>query len=207
MTVARLTDVVVTRDAFPVLAGLSWTIEHPGAYVVRGGNGSGKTSLLRVLAGLDAIASGDAQVLGHPLNATGRREVRRRSGWLGHDAPFHDALTVAENLLFASTVTRVPRERMADALDQVELTSRSATVASRLSAGQRRRLGVAWLIMRRPELWLLDEPHAALDDAGRQLVDDVVARAVAGGATVVLTTHQDVVPSRVDGEIVVRGGR
>jgi ABC-type branched-subunit amino acid transport system ATPase component len=207
MTVARLTDVVVTRDAFPVLAGLSWTIEQPGAYVVRGGNGSGKTSLLRVLAGLDAIVAGEAEVLGHRLTTSGRRDVRRRAGWLGHDAPFHDALTVAENLAFASTVTRVPRERMADALEQVELGARSDALASRLSAGQRRRLGIAWLIMRRPELWLLDEPHAALDEGGRQLVDDVVARAVAGGATVVLTTHHDVSLSRVDGEFMVRGGR
>jgi ABC-type transport system involved in cytochrome c biogenesis ATPase subunit len=114
---------------------------------------------------------------------------------------------VAENLAFASTVTRVPRERMADALEQVELGARTDTLASRLSAGQRRRLGIAWLIMRRPELWLLDEPHAALDEGGRQLVDDVVARAVAGGATVVFTTHHDVSLSRVDGEFMVRGGR
>lgn len=207
MTVASLTDVVVTRDGFPVLAGLSWTIDRPGAYAVRGGNGSGKTSLLRVLAGLDAVASGDAEVLGHRLTAAGRREVRRRSGWLGHDAPFHDALTVTENLTFAATMAKVPRERMTDALAQVELTSRSGTLAGRLSAGQRRRVGIAWLIMRRPELWLLDEPYAALDDAGRHLIDDVVTRAVAGGATVVLSTHHDPHLTSLAGELVMRGGR
>jgi heme ABC exporter ATP-binding subunit CcmA len=207
MTVATLRDVVVTRDGFPVLAGLSWTIETPGVYIVRGGNGSGKTSLLRVLGGLDALASGQATVLGHELNAAGRREVRRRAGWLGHDAPFHDALTVNENLDFAARVTSVPLARRDDALEQVQLSGRADTLAGRLSAGQRRRLGLAWLIMRRPELWLLDEPHAALDEAGRDLIDQVIRRAVAGGATVVLSTHADSALDDAAGHLFVRGGR
>ena len=74
-------------------------------------------------------------------------------------------------------------------LERVGLTSRTTTVAKLLSAGQRRRLGLAWLLLRRPETWLLDEPYASLDDEGRTFFDDLIAEVVRGGATVVVSAH------------------
>jgi len=115
--------------------------------------------------------------------------LRRRVGWLGHEGSFYDDLSVTENLTFAAKALGRPTEEIEAVLGLVGLENRATTRAEQLSAGQRRRLGLAWVLLRRPELWLLDEPYASLDDEGRNFFDQLIGDVVKSGATVVVSAH------------------
>ena len=186
----RLRGAVVVAGGFPLLSGVDLDIERASLTVLTGANGAGKTSLLRLLGGLVALSAGTGRVAGVDLATGDRRELRRRVGWLGHEGSFYDDLTARENLTFAARALRLPLGGLDEALLRVGLSHRATTPAKALSAGQRRRLALAWLLVRRAELWLLDEPYAALDDEARRLFDDVIDAAMAGGATVVVSAHQ-----------------
>ncbi len=186
----RLRGVVALLGRFPALAGVDLDIDAREIVLVQGPNGAGKSTLLRVCAGLLRVESGSAEVLGHDLT-TDRAAVRRSVGLLGHDTALYDDLTVLENLEFWAAVSRVAPDSVLPALDRLGVASRLHDVAvSRLSAGQRRRVALAGVVVRRPTLWLLDEPHAGLDQRGRDLVDQLVVDAAGAGATVVMASHE-----------------
>ena len=190
--VVHLRGAVTLLGRFPALAGIDLDVAAGEIVLLRGPNGAGKTTLLRLCAGLLPLVRGDGQVLGHDL-ADGRsaRRLRRRVGLLGHQTGLYDDLTVADNVRFWGRAAGADAGEIAGALSLLDLDGRLAGVAvSRLSAGQRRRASLACLLARRPQLWLLDEPHAGLDQAARDLVDDLVHRAVASGATVLLASHE-----------------
>jgi heme ABC exporter ATP-binding subunit CcmA len=188
--VVELRDAVALLADFPALAGATMRVERGDIALLRGPNGAGKTTLLRLCAGLVPLARGHGEVLGHDLR-TERDAVRRRVGLLGHANALYADLTVAEQVGFwGATVGASGDERRA-ALAKLGLHGRLAGVpVSRLSAGQRRRTALACLLVRRAELWLLDEPHAGLDAAGRDELDATLRAAVAAGATVVLASHE-----------------
>lgn len=175
---------------FPALAGVDLDVEPGEIVLLRGPNGAGKTTLLRVCAGLVMVSSGEAVVLGHDLVAR-RAAVRRRVGLLGHETFLYDDLTVTENLDFWS---RAAGATMADgraALDRLGVATRLHDLpVQALSAGQRRRVSFAAMVCRRPELWLLDEPHAGLDAPGRDVIDELMRDAAAAGATVLFASHE-----------------
>ena len=204
----RLRSVVALAGRFPLLAGADLTARPGEVVLLRGPNGAGKTSLLRVCAGLLAVASGEAVVLGEDLLAD-RRGIRRRVGLLGHATHLYDDLTVAENVRFSVRAAGLPGEAADPALARLALTGRLADLpASRLSAGQRRRAALAVIAARDPELWLLDEPHAGLDADGRALVDELVATAARRGAAVVMASHEaGSVDELAHRTVVVTGGR
>lgn len=206
MPLATLRNAVVTAGQFPLLTGVTADFEAGAVYVVTGPNGAGKTSLLRLLAGLEPLARGEGIVLGFDLNSPARREIRRHVGWLGHDGSFYDELTVAENLQFAVRATHGDMSRIDHALEVAGVADRRDVAAKKLSAGQRRRMGLAWLIVRRAELWLLDEPYASLDVAGRETLDEVLRLATSAGSTVVLTSHDAITASVPLLPVALRGG-
>lgn len=147
-------------------------------------------------------------MLGHDLR-TDRRGLRRRVGLLGHATFLYDDLTVTGNLTFAARAAgHTPADAKA-AMERLGLDGRLRNLpVSKLSAGQRRRVALAAVLARRPELWLLDEPHAGLDAAGRDLLDDLVRDAVAAGATVLLASHElDRAASLADRCVTIAGGR
>ena len=186
----RLRGVVALLGRFPALTGIDLDIDACEIVLVQGPNGAGKSTLLRVCAGLLRVESGTAEVLGHDLSVD-RSAVRRSVGLLGHDTALYDDLTVVENLQFWAAASRVSPESVLPALDRLGVTGRLHDVAvSRLSAGQRRRVALAAVVVRRPTLWLLDEPHAGLDQRGRDLVDQLVVDAAHAGATVVMASHE-----------------
>jgi ABC-type multidrug transport system ATPase subunit len=160
-----------------------------------------------VCAGLLPVTDGVAEVLGVDLVAD-RTPVRHRVGLVGHGGGLYDDLSVAENVAFWGRAAGATDEDVAGALARLGLDGRLKDLAvARLSAGQRRRTSIAAMVARRPELWLLDEPHASLDAEGRDLVDGLIADSVAAGATVLLASHEDERATAIATRIVeVRGG-
>ena len=190
MRVVRLRDAVVLLGGFPALAGVDLSVERGEVVLVRGSNGAGKSTLLHLCAGLLRLSEGQGEVLGCDLGVD-RAAVRRRVGLLGHDTALYGELTAAENLQVWARASRVGETDVGGALDRLGLTPRLRDVPTdRLSAGQRRRVALAAIVVRRPELWLLDEPHAGLDSDGREIVDSIVTAAAAAGAAVVLASHE-----------------
>jgi heme exporter protein A len=203
-----LRDAVALINDFPLLSGV--TLEVPAATltVVTGANGAGKTSLLMLLGGLVRLTRGAGVVAGVDLASGDLRELRRRVGWLGHEGSFYDDLTARENLIFAARALERPLDLIDPALERVGLARRAASPARRLSAGQRRRLGLAWLLVRRPALWLLDEPYASLDDEGRGFFDALIGDVVDAGATVVVSAHDPLRSALLcPRTVVLAGGR
>jgi heme ABC exporter ATP-binding subunit CcmA len=201
---------VALSGRFPALAGIDLTVAPGEIVVLEGPNGAGKTSVLRACAGLLPVTGGEAVVLGHDLRRN-PATVRRYVGMLGHAAALYDELTVVENVRFAVRAAGAGVDGIDGALDRLGLVGRlRRTPVGRLSAGQRRRVALAVLVARRPALWLLDEPHAALDAEARALLGQVVTDSVAAGATVLLASHEpqaslplaDRVVSLVGGRVV-----
>jgi heme ABC exporter ATP-binding subunit CcmA len=201
-----LHDAVALSGRFPLLAGVDLEVANGETVLVEGPNGAGKTSLLRVCAGLVPLASGRVRVLGlDPVRQ--RNQVRRRVGMLSHASHLYDDLTVRENVRFAVRAAGAATDRIGDACDRLGLRGRLLkTSAVKLSAGQRRRVALAVLAARWPELWLLDEPHAGLDAEHRDLLDELVRDAVGRGATVVLASHEHDRAMSLAGRIVTVAG-
>jgi heme ABC exporter ATP-binding subunit CcmA len=207
VVIASLCDVVVTTGNFPLLSGVDLTLEGSTTYVITGPNGAGKTSLLRLLAGLEVPSRGSGTVLGFDICSAERRELRRHVGWLGHETSFYPDLSPTENLLFAARTTGADVDSIYSALDRVGLTHRAKVPLKSLSAGQQRRVSIAWFLVRRPQLWLMDEPFASLDDEGRVLISELIVAAQTSGATVVLTSHGALPAETLATSIVMVGGR
>jgi heme ABC exporter ATP-binding subunit CcmA len=188
--VIHLRDAVVAPAGFPALAGATLDVRAGELVALRGANGAGKTTLLRLCAGLAPLVRGTASVLGVDLGSD-RASVRRSVGFVGHRNGLYGELTARENIAFVATLVGATRDEVEVVLEGFGLGGRLAdTRASALSAGQRRRTALASLAIRRARLWLLDEPHAALDADSRQQLERVFRDATASGVTVVYTTHE-----------------
>jgi heme ABC exporter ATP-binding subunit CcmA len=202
----RFRAAVSLLGRFPALAGVDLDVAAGEVVLVRGPNGAGKTTLLRACAGLVPVVSGEAEVLGHDLRRE-RRAVRRRVALLGHASPLYDDLTVADNLRFVARAARIGVDGVDAVVERVGLGGRLARLpVARLSTGQRRRAALGALVLRTADLWLLDEPHAGLDDDGRVLLDDLVRGAADRGTTVLLASHELDHAGRLAGRVVTMAG-
>jgi heme ABC exporter ATP-binding subunit CcmA len=188
--VVHLRSAVSLIGRFPALAGVDLDVMAGEIVLLQGPNGAGKTTLLRTLAGLVSVVSGTATVLGLDLRHE-RRAIRPRVGLLGHATMLYDELTVADNVQFWVRAARASTVDAEAALVALGLDGRLRDVGvAKLSTGQRRRASIAVMVARRPELWLLDEPHAGLDGEAREVVDGLVRQAAASGATVIVASHE-----------------
>jgi heme ABC exporter ATP-binding subunit CcmA len=188
--VVDLVDAVAVLGSFPALAGATLSVRRGEIVLLRGPNGAGKTTLLRLCAGLVPLERGQGRILGVDL-VHDRELVRHRVGMIGHNNGLYSDLTVTENVRFWGRTVGASTSEVDAALHRMGLDGRLANLPiSRLSAGQKRRTALAGLVARRAELWLLDEPHAGLDAAGRDELDQVLKLAAAAGATVMVASHE-----------------
>jgi heme exporter protein A len=185
----EVTGLAVMRGEFVVFAGLSFTTQAGEVIALTGPNGSGKTTLLRALAGLARPAAG-AVHWHHP----GARPDTEGAfmHFLGHRDQIKPALTARAHLVFAASIAgdRAPPDPAA-LLQAVGIGRLADIPTSVMSAGQRRRLGLARLMAAPRPVWLLDEPTAALDTRGRALVADLLERHRRAGGLAICATHED----------------
>ena len=172
-----------------VLNGVNLEIAAGRVVVLRGSNGAGKTTLLKVLATRLRPTRGAARVFGHD-SVSEAAEVRTRIGMLSVMGGNYPVLNASENLLLAASLSGAPKARVAEVLEQVGLQTAATKLVRTFSSGMKKRLGLARLLLIDPDLWLLDEPYAALDDGGKHLVDSVVAAARGRGRTVLMASHE-----------------
>lgn len=172
---------------------LELQVEAGTCLLVQGANGSGKTSLLRMLIGLTLPAAGEVRWNGEPIQQLGDA-YRRELLYCAHQNALKDDLTAEENLLAAAALAGRPvdAEAVREALRQAGLAGREDLPVRVLSQGQRRRASLARLLLDRRPLWILDEPLTALDTTAIQWFSGVIDRHLALGGLAVLTSHQDI---------------
>jgi heme exporter protein A len=184
-------DLACRRGERLIFRGLSCALAPGGALVLTGANGSGKSSLLRVLATLLAPASGRISWDGQPV-ADDPARYRARLHYVGHLDAIKPALRVRETLCFWAGMRGVTRPETEAALDAFGLEALADFPCRWLSAGQRRRLALARLVAAPAALWLLDEPTASLDADGEARLNAAIAAHRAAGGRVAIATHQPV---------------
>ena len=202
-------DLVCVRSERIVFARLGFAVSDGGALVLVGPNGSGKSSLLRVMAGFIRPVQGDLLWDGAALSDDFDAH-RARLCYVGHHDAVKPVLSVAENLAFWAELTGNGAASVIDALNVFGI-GRLADVPGRfLSAGQKRRVNLARILVTPSPIWLLDEPTTALDAAAIEALQGAIAAHRAGGGMVIVSTHSDLGLDGVDtlnlGDFTVKNG-
>ena len=178
------------RGDYLVFHGLDFAASAGEVWQIEGANGVGKTSLLRLLAGLSTPAAGSVSWRAQPLPAA-RETLQRELLYLGHLPAVTGLLSAAENLDYLRRLSGASTHcSVAVALQRVGLPGNDPVPAQRLSAGQRQRLALARFVLLQAPLWIMDEPLTALDELGRAAVAQLLVEHAGRGGIAVVCTHQ-----------------
>ena len=168
---------------------LSFSVNSGDILRITGTNGSGKTSLLKILAGLNAEQQGEVMLGKHPVKS---EKYQQAIFYLGHLSALSAELSSIENLEFLTGLSQpVSRALLIDALQQIALKGFADEICGKLSAGQKRRVILAGLFVSKAKIWLLDEPFTALDSQGIAIVEACINTHCKQGGICIFTTHQD----------------
>ena len=171
------------------LADVTFRVPAGSVMMVAGQNGAGKSTLFRVLSTAIRPDRGRAVVGGFDV-VRHREDVRKLTAILSHANYLYDSLTARENLQIVADHLGIHRDGIAAVLEQVNLGARADDVVSTFSAGMRKRLSFARILLQDPRIALLDEPYGALDPQGFDLVDQVIGELKRRGTTILMSTHQ-----------------
>lgn len=180
-------NLACARGDKKLFEALNFRVSAGQALAVEGANGAGKTSLLRMIAGFLTPAAGRILVKSASGENDDAEERGKSIGWLGHQDGLKPQLSVREQLDFFASLYGAKADGAV--LEQVGLARQADLPCRYLSAGQKRRLSLARLLASKRPLWLLDEPFAALDASGQQLVGQLMARHCSGGGIIIAATH------------------
>lgn len=187
-------NLACVRGDRPLFRALSFSLDKGQILHVRGENGRGKTSLLRILCGLATPADGEIRWSGRGIRELGD-EFARSTAYVGHQNGLQGELSAQENLRFAlgtdGRAGSALRERIAEALARLGLTRFRDLPSKLLSQGQKRRVALARLLLLERPLWVLDEPFTALDIKSCGLVSELLQTHANTGGLVVLASHQE----------------
>jgi ABC-2 type transport system ATP-binding protein len=199
----EITGLTVVRGGRTVLEGLDLAIGD-GVTGLLGPSGCGKTTLMRCLAGVQRVASGEVTIFGEPA---GSAALRHRLGYVTQSASVYNDLTVVENLRFFARVLGVDRADVDRAVTAVDLDSHRDQVVGRLSGGQQSRASLAVALLGSPSLLVLDEPTVGLDPVLRRDLWALFHRIAAAGAAVLVSSHVMDEAERCDRLLLMREGR
>jgi heme exporter protein A len=178
-------DLACRRGGREVFAGVSFSVTTGEALAVRGRNGAGKSSLLRMVVGLIRVAAGRLALEGGDPEMT----VGEQAHYLGHQDALKPSLSVGENLRFWSGFFGAAAADIGAPLAAVGLEELVDLPAAYLSAGQRRRLSIARLLAVKRPIWLLDEPTSTLDATAQERLGEFMRAHLAGGGLIMAATH------------------
>lgn len=171
--------------------GLSFALNSGELLLLKGRNGSGKTSFLRAIAGLLELEFGS--VVWNKIAVTREPQVFKNSlVWMAHQVGFKGDLTLLENLHFEAALRPQSGQDIEDVLNRLGLNRLKRLPMRSLSAGQRRRVALARMLLSEAQLWIMDEPVTNLDSEGRALVMELVGEHLAANGMVIMAAHQDV---------------
>lgn len=182
------TDLSCIRDDKILFERLNFALYSGQVLLLEGKNGSGKTSLLRILCGFREPDTGQLRWCGEAVNDG---QFYAQMAYVGHLDGIKKELTVLENLKMALALSKPGPNSIEAALDKVHLAGFDDALVQTLSAGQQRRLSLARLLITDNELWILDEPFTSLDKQGIALVETLMVEHVAKNGMIILTSHHD----------------
>lgn len=184
----KIKNLSCVHEEQPIFADLSFSLHEGELLLIEGENGSGKSSLLRILSGLASSSAGLVLWNDQPLESV-RDDFQTELHYIGHQNGLKLGLTVLENLRLASILASSEQTQFHSVLTQLRLDTKLNTQTRFLSAGQKRRVALAKLFLFPKKLWLLDEPSTALDDNTQQLFINLLENHVQQGGMVVMSSH------------------
>ncbi|MCK4709596.1 MAG: cytochrome c biogenesis heme-transporting ATPase CcmA [Gammaproteobacteria bacterium] len=187
----QTTDLTCVKDDRILFEDLNLSLTAGQILLVEGKNGSGKTSLLRILTGLNLPESGNVLWQGQPISEVGP-DYYEQINYVGHHDGIKRDLTCLENLRLVQAMGKPLPIDLDDALDKVNLYRFGDNYVATLSAGQKRRLALARLVVTEAKLWIMDEPFTSLDKASMAMFQLMFEQHLANGGIIVMTSHHDI---------------